>query len=109
MQTTGKQYKGIQDLGLCGELGLENALRLTAVKTNKQCLERDFIDFTSKTKGMGGKRMKAPHESNSRKVQEWNNMMLPPQESMNNSQDLVDYNFYYDYNDRFYLYLKYDK
>ena len=49
MQTARVQDGGIQDLGLCGELGLANALRLTAVETDKQHLDRDIIDLTGNT------------------------------------------------------------
>ena len=44
------QDRGIQDLGLCGELGLANALRPTAVKTDEQHLDRDVIDLTGNKK-----------------------------------------------------------
>ena len=44
-QTDRVQDGGIQDLGLCGELGLANALRPTAVKTDEQHLDRDIIDL----------------------------------------------------------------
>ena len=45
-QTDRVQDGEIQDLGLCGELGLANALRPTAVEMDKQHLHRDVIDFT---------------------------------------------------------------
>ena len=45
-QTDRVQDRGIQDLGLCGELGLANALRPTAVETNEQHLDKDVIDLT---------------------------------------------------------------
>ena len=45
------QDKRIQDLGLCGELGLANALKPTAVKTDEQHLDRDVIDLTSNKEG----------------------------------------------------------
>ena len=45
------QDRGIQNLGLCGELGLANALRPTAVKTDEQHLDRDVIDLTGNTNG----------------------------------------------------------
>ena len=43
------QDEEIQDLGLCKELGLSNALRLTAVKMNEQHLDRDVTNLTSNT------------------------------------------------------------
>ena len=45
-QTARVQDRGIQDLGLCGELGLANALRLMTVETNEQHLDKDVIDLT---------------------------------------------------------------
>ena len=45
-QTTRVQDGGIQDLGSCRELGLANALRPTAVKTDEQHLNRNVIDLT---------------------------------------------------------------
>ena len=44
-QTTKVQDRGIQDLGLCGKLGLANALRPTAVKTEEQYFDKDVIDL----------------------------------------------------------------
>ena len=48
-QTARVQDRRIQDLGLCGELGLANALRPTAVETDEQHLDRDVIDLTGDT------------------------------------------------------------
>ena len=45
-QTARVQDRGIQDLRLCGKLGLANALRPTAVETDEQHLDRDIIDLT---------------------------------------------------------------
>ena len=45
-QTARVQDGGIQDLGLCGELGLANALRPTAVETDEQHLDREVINLT---------------------------------------------------------------
>ena len=53
-QTARVQDGGIQDLELWGELGLANALRLAAVKTDERHLDRDVIDFTEI--GMGSAR-----------------------------------------------------
>ena len=50
-QTTRVQDGGIQDLGSCGELGLANALRLTAVETDKRHLDRNVIDLTGNKDG----------------------------------------------------------
>ena len=46
-QTARIQDGEIQDLGSCGELGLANALRPTAVKMDKRHLDRDIIDLTN--------------------------------------------------------------
>ena len=48
-QTARVQDGGIQDLGLCGELGLANALSPAAVEMDKQHLDKDVIDLTSNT------------------------------------------------------------
>ena len=50
-QTARVQDGGIQDLGLCRELGLANALRLMAVETNEQHLDRDVINLTGDKDG----------------------------------------------------------
>ena len=61
MQTARVQDERIQDLGLCRELGLANVLRLMAVKTDEQHLDKNVIDLTG---NMDRKRMRArPHGS----------------------------------------------
>ena len=50
-QTDRVQDRGIQDLGLCGELGLANALRPTAVETDEQHFDKDVIDHTGDKDG----------------------------------------------------------
>ena len=104
------QNKGIQDLGLCGELGLANALRPAAVETDEQHLNRDVIDLTGNT---DGKRTGAcTHRSDPEVVQEGGDVMLPPQESMDNGPSLFDYgldNPYNDLIDDFDPYLEYGK
>ena len=50
-QTDRIQDGGIQDLGLCRELGLANALRLTAVETDERHLDKDIIDLTGNKDG----------------------------------------------------------
>ena len=50
-QTARVQDGRIQNLGLRGELGLANALRLTAVKTDEQHLNRDVINLTGNKDG----------------------------------------------------------
>ena len=50
-QTAGIQDGGIQDLELCRELGLANALRPTTVKTDEQHLDRGVINLTCNKNG----------------------------------------------------------
>ena len=89
MQTARVQDGRIQDLGLCRELGLANALKLTAVETDEQHLNRDVIDLTGNT---DRKCMKArTHKSDPRVVQKGGDVVLPPQESMDNGPSLFDY------------------
>ena len=101
---------GIQDLGLCRELGLANALRSTAVKTDEQHLHRDIIDLTGNKDGEGtGVRT---HGSDPEVVQEGGDMVPPSQESMDNSPSLFDYgldNPYDDLINDFDPYLEYGK
>ena len=110
MQTARVQDGGIQDLGLCRELGLANALRLTAVKTDKQHLDKDVIDLTGNTDGeRTGART---HGNDPGVVQGRGDEVLPPQESVNNSSNLFDYrldNPYNDLIDDFDPYLEYGK
>ena len=110
MQTARVQDEGIQDLRLCGELGLANALRPTAVETNEQHLDRDVIDFTGNT---DGKRTRScTHRSDPRVVQEGSDVVPSPQESMDNGPSLFDYgldNPYNDLIDVFDPYLEYGK
>ena len=93
---------------MCGELGLANALRPTAVKTDEQHLDRDVIDLTSDT---DGKRTGARiHENDPGIVQEEGDVVLPPQESVDNGPSLFDYGLddpYNDLIDDFDLYLEY--
>ena len=91
------QDGGIQDLGSCGELGLANALRPTAVETDERHLDRDVIDYTGNKDGeRTGVRT---HGSDPGVVQEGGNMVLPPQESMDNGPSLFDYGLDDPYND----------
>ena len=110
MQRARVQDGGIQDLGSCGELGLANALRLTAVETDERHLDRDVIDFTSNKDGeRTGVRT---HKSDLGVVQEGGDMVSPPQESMDNGPSLFDYgldNPYDDLIDDFDPYLEYGK
>ena len=110
MQTARVQDEGIQDLGLCRELGLANALKLMAVETDEQHLDRDVIDLTSNTDGeRTGART---HGSDPGVVQEGGDVVLPPQESVDNSPSLFDYglnNPYNDLIDDFDPYLEYSK
>ena len=109
-QTDRVQDGGIQDLRLCGELGLANALRLTAVETDERHLDRDVVDFTG---NKDGERTGVhTHGSNPGMVQEGGDVVSPPQESMDNSPSLFDYgldNPYNDLIDDFDLYLEYDE
>ena len=50
-QTARVQDGGIQNLGLCRELGLANALRPTAVEMDEQYLDRKVIDLTGNKDG----------------------------------------------------------
>ena len=101
-QTDRVQDGGIQDLGSCGELGLANALRPTAVETNEQHLDKDVIDLTgNKDRERTGVRT---HGSDPGVVQEGGDVVLPPQESMDNGSSLFDYrldNPYHDLIDNF--------
>ena len=96
-QTARVQDGRIQDLGLCGKLGLANALRPTAVETDEQHLDKDIIDLTGNT---DGKRTGArTHGNDIGMVQEGDDVMPPPQESMNNSPSLFNYGLNDPYND----------
>ena len=107
-QTARVQDGGIQDLGSYGELGLANALRPTAVKTDERHLDRDIIDLTS---NKNGERTGVfTHESDPGVVQKGGNVVLPSQESMDNGPSLFDYgldNLYNDLIDDFDPYLEY--
>ena len=109
-QTARVPDRGIHDLGLCGELGLANALRPTAVETDKQHLDRDVIDFTgNKDEERRGART---HRSDLGMVQEGGDVVPPPQESIDNSPSLFDYGLddpYNDLIDDFDPYLEYGK
>ena len=104
------QDRGIQDLGLCGELGLANALRPMAVETDERHLNRDVINLTGNKNGeRTGVRT---HGSDSGVVQEEGDVVPPSQESMNNSSSLFDYgldDLYNDLIDDFDPYLEYGK
>ena len=108
MQTARVQDGRIQNLGLCRKLGLANALRLMAVETDKQHLNWDVIDLTGNT---DRKRMKArTHRSDPGVVQKEGDVVLPPQESMDNGPSLFDYgldNLYNEVIDDFDPYLEY--
>ena len=96
-QTARVQDGEIQDLGLCGELGLANALRLAAVETDERHLDRDIIDFTG---DKDGERTRVhTHKSDPRVVQEKGDVVPPPQESMDNGPSLFDYRLDNPYND----------
>ena len=107
-QTARVQDEGIQDLGLCRELGLANALRPTAVETDEQHLDRDVINLTG---NMNGERTGAcTHGSDPGVIQEGGDMVLPPQESVDNSPSLFNYGLddpYHDLIDDFDPYLEY--
>ena len=79
-----------------------------AVETDEQHLNRDIIDLTG---NKGGERTGArTHGSDSRVVQEGDNVVPPPQESVDNSLSLFDYgldNLYNDLIDDFDSYLEY--
>ena len=82
---------------MCGELGLANALRPTAVKTDERHLDRDVIDLTGDKDGeRTGVRT---HGSDPGVVQERGDVVPPLQESMNNSPSLFDYGLDDPYND----------
>ena len=110
MQTARVQDGGIQDLGLCGELGLANALRPMAVETDEQHLNRDVIDLTGNKDGE--RTGVCTHWSDPEVDQERDDVMPPPQESMDNDLSLFDYrldNPYNDLIDDFDPYLEYGK
>ena len=104
------QDGGIQDLGLCKELGLANPLRLAAVETDEGHLDRDIIDLTGNT---NEKRTRArTYGSDPRVIQERDDVVPPPQENMDNSPSLFDYgldDLYNDYIEIFDPYLEYGK
>ena len=96
-QTNRVQDRGIQDLGLCGELGLANALRPTAVETDERHLHKNVIDLTG---NKDGERTRVHiHRSDPGVVQEEGDVVPPPQESMDNSPSLFDYGLDDLYND----------
>ena len=110
MQTARVQDGRIQDLRLCGELGLANALRPTAVKTDEQHLDKNVIDLTGNT---DRERTEArTHGSDPGVAQEESDVWPPPQESMDNGPSLFDYelnDLYNDLIDDFDPYLEYDE
>ena len=81
-----------------------------AVEMDEQHLDRDVIDLTGNT---DRERTRArTHGSDLGVVQEGGDVMLPPQESMDNSPSLFDYrldNPYNDLIDNFDPYLEYDE
>ena len=91
------QDGGIQDLGLCEELGLANALRLTAVKTDERHLDKDVIDLTGNKDGE--RTGVCTHGSDPGVIQEGGDVVPPPQESMDNSPSFFDYKLDDPYND----------
>ena len=91
------QDGGIQDLGLCGELGLANALRPTAEKTNEQHLDIDIINLTG-NKDRECTKVRT-HGSDPGVVQEGGDVMLPLQENMDNGPSLFNYRLDDPYND----------
>ena len=96
-QTDMVQDKGIQDLESCRKLGLANALRLTAVKTDEQHLDKDIIDLTG---NKDGERTRVrTHGSDPEMVQEGGDVVPPSQESMDNGPSLFDYGLDNPYND----------
>ena len=109
-QTTRVQDGGIQDLGLCKELGLANTLRPMAVETDEQHLDRDVIDLTSNIdRERTGART---HESDPGVVQKGGDVVPSTQESLDNSPSLFDYGLNNPYNDLindFDPYLEYGK
>ena len=110
MQMARVQDRGIQDLGLCRELGLANALRPTAVETDERHLDRDVINLTGNKDGE--RTGVCTHKSDPGVVQEGGDMVLPLQEGMDNGPSLFDYgldNPYNDLIDDFDPYLEYGK
>ena len=109
-QTAKVEDGGIQDLGLCKELGLANALRPTAVETDERHLDKDVIDFTGNT---NEERTGAhTHGSDLGVIQEGGDVMPPPQKSMDNGPSLFNYGLddpYDDLIDDFDPYLEYGK
>ena len=96
-QTAGVQDGGIQDLGSCGKLGLANALRPTAVKTDEQHLDKDIINLTS---NKDRERIRVcTYRSDPGVVQEVGDAVPPLQESMDNGPSLFDYGLNNPYND----------
>ena len=96
-QTARVQDGGIQNLESCGELKLANALKPAAVETDEQHLDRDVIDLTGNT---DRERTKArTHRSDPGVVQEGGDVVLSPQESVNNSLSLFNYGLDNPYND----------
>ena len=68
-QTARVQDREIQDLGLCGKLGLANALRPTTVEIDEQRLDKDVINLANNKDGeRTGVRT---HRSDPRVTQEW--------------------------------------
>ena len=110
MQTARVQNGRIQNLGSCGELGLANALRPLAVEMDEQHLDRDVIDLTgNKDRERTGV---CTHRSNPGVVQKRGDVVLPPQESMDNGPSLFDYELDDPYDnliDDFDPYLEYGK
>ena len=110
MQTARVQDRRIQDLGSGGEQGLANALKQAAVETDEQHLDRNLIDLTGNKDGVRtGVRT---HGSDPGVVQEGGDVVLPPQESMDNSLDFFDCGLdgpYNDLIDNFDPYLEYGK
>ena len=83
------QAEGIQDLGLYRELGLANALRQAAVKTDEQHLNNDVINLTS---DKDGERTRVrTHRSDTGVIQKGGDVVPPPQESMDYGSSLFDY------------------
>ena len=96
-QTDRVQDGRIQDLRSCGELGLANALRPTAVETNEQHLDKNVINITgNKDAERTGVHT---HRSDPGMVQEGGDVVPPPQESMDNSLSLFDFGLDNPYND----------
>ena len=104
------QARGIQDLGWCGELGLANALRPTAVEKDEQQLDKDVINITG---NKDAERTEVcTHGSDPGVVQERRDVVPPPQESMDKGPSFFDYRLddpYNDLIDHFDPYLEYSK